>query len=125
MKTGFAPRHWTLYDDESLRIRSSSSARRSSSSWSSAASRSIANVHSYGYETNGTRSCSRTAAAPSSRRVSATEVPTSLPSATRRAKSCEPASACQSAQPVLRKRAQDAAVVVEDAAVPVAEGARL
>ena len=99
MNTGFAPRHWTLYDDESFSIRSSSSARRSSSSWRSAASRSIANVHSYGYETNGIRSCSSTAAAPAIEASSTCDVATSLPSATASPKSFDSDSASQSDRP--------------------------
>ncbi len=46
MKTGSPPRNWTLYGEESLRIIPASTARRTSASWSSAASRSIENDHS-------------------------------------------------------------------------------
>src|SRR3954462_12453923 len=69
MNTGFAPRPWPLYGELSLRIRPSSRAFASRSSCSSAASRSIPNVHSYGYETNGTRSWRRIAAAGSPSRA--------------------------------------------------------
>src|SRR5918999_1408510 len=75
MKTGSAPRHCTLYGEESLRIMSSVRQASSSSSWRSAASRSIAKGHSYGYETNGMRSCRRTA--PGSTRAAVIAAPSS------------------------------------------------
>jgi hypothetical protein len=42
------PRHWTLYEVASFRVRSSARARSSRSSWRSAASFSIEKGHSYG-----------------------------------------------------------------------------
>src|SRR5215203_3416970 len=62
MKTARAPSHCTLYGVASFRISPSSSASRSRSSCRSAARRSSANGHSYGYDTNGIRSCRRSAA---------------------------------------------------------------
>ena len=70
------------------------------------------------------RSCSRTAAAPSIG-VSATR---RLDELALRDRAGEQLRACERlpvGQPVLRERAQDAAVVVEDAAVPVAKRPRL
>ena len=71
MNTGRAPRHWTLYGVASLSARSAASASRVRRSWSSAASLSIENVHSYGYETNGSRSCLSAATHPPSGSTSA------------------------------------------------------
>src|SRR3954447_5180862 len=62
MKTARAPSHWTLYGVESFRTSPSESASSSRSSCSSAARRSSVNGHSYGYETNGMRSCRSSAA---------------------------------------------------------------
>ena len=97
--------NWTLYGDESFSIQPASTERRTSSSCSSAAARSIPNVHSYGYETNGTTSCSRTPAtgpcspvSPSSS-PSASRVPISLPSSTSWAKSGVAENARQSSRP--------------------------
>ena len=62
MKTGLVPTNCTLYDEASLVISFSASAPRVSASWSSAASRSISNGHSYGYDSTSMRSWRSTAA---------------------------------------------------------------
>src|SRR5215213_3247116 len=62
MKTARAPSHCTLYGVASFRISPSSRASSSRSSCRSAARRSRANGHSYGYDTNGIRSWRRSAA---------------------------------------------------------------
>ena len=61
MKTGLVPTNWTLYDEASLVISLSANASRVSRSCSRAASRSISNDHSYGYESTSMRSWRRTA----------------------------------------------------------------
>ena len=62
MKTGLVPTNCTLYADASLVISFSASAPRVSASCRSAASRSISNGHSYGYDSTSMRSCRSTAA---------------------------------------------------------------
>ena len=108
MKIGRDPRHWTLYGVASLSARPAPSASRVTCSCSSAASRSIENVHSYGYETNGTRSCRRAvthsevgsvARTASSSGGAAIVVSTTSPDSTRRASSPLSSNADQSAAP--------------------------
>ncbi len=62
MKTGLVPTNCTLYAEASLVISFSASAARVSASCRSAASRSISNGHSYGYDSTSMRSCRSTAA---------------------------------------------------------------
>ena len=74
-KTGCEPRHWTLYGDASFSMRSSASAAGVKLELEERGVPSIENGHSYGYETNGTRSWLSAAAhspAASTRRRSST-----------------------------------------------------
>ena len=83
MNTGLVPTNCTLYDEASFVIRPSASAPRVSASCRRAASRSISNGHSYGYERTSMRSW-RSAAAQSpgsDRSPSTRSVPTMSPRA--------------------------------------------
>ena len=102
---------------------SCSSAASSRSSCSSAASFSIENVHSYGYETNGMRSWRRIAAGSwtsSPRGVGDAVGPLGAhdPLAVEQAGGLE---GLEVAQPIGRERAEDVIARIEDSALGIAE----
>ena len=100
MKTGSAPRHCRLYAEPSLVVKPSPSAAFRISRCSRAASRSMLNDHSYGWETNGMRSWRSTAAhgvpvAAGTRAGGASSVAQTLRAATSAGKNVLPVSARQ------------------------------
>ena len=130
MNTGRAPRHCTLYGVASLRAMSAASASLVTRSWSRAASLSIENVHSYGYETNGRRSCRSAATHPPSGSAdcrasriaaSATVVSTTSPASVNRSSRPLAANASQSVAPSAVRPRTIVAVQQEHPAVRIAE----